>query len=167
MATEQQMAKVLDYIAIAQGEGALCVLGGARAADVNGGQGWFVKPTIFTGVTNQMRIAQEEVFGPVLSVIKFETEDEAVALANDSRFGLAAGVWTQSIERAIALPKRLRAGTIWVNAYRVVSYLAPFGGFKESGLGRENGADAIYEYLETKSVFMSAGARIANPYTLR
>ena len=91
---------------------------------------WFVEPTIFCDVTNAMRIEREEVFGPILSVIKFDTDDEAIALANDTPFGLAAGLWTTDLARAIALPKRLRAGTVWVNAYRVVSYLSPFGGFK-------------------------------------
>jgi aldehyde dehydrogenase (NAD+) len=130
-------------------------------------EGWFVEPTIFTGVDNTMRIAREEVFGPVLSVLKFRTDDEAVALANDTPYGLAAGLWSQSLERAITMPRRLRAGTVWVNAYRVVSYMAPFGGFKSSGIGRENGKAAIYEYLEAKSVFINPKSRISNPFTLQ
>jgi aldehyde dehydrogenase (NAD+) len=114
-----------------------------------------------------MRIAQEEVFGPVLSVIKFSSEDEAVNIANDIPYGLAAGVWTQSLDRAINLPPRLRAGTVWVNAYRVVSYLAPFGGFKSSGIGRENGKDAIREYLEAKSVFLNTKRGVPSPFVMR
>jgi len=115
-----------------------------------------------------MRIAREEVFGPVLTVIKFSTDDEAISIANDTPYGLAAGVWTSNLERAHGIPKRIRAGTVWVNAYRVVSYMAPFGGFKDSGLGRENGLNAIYEYLEAKSVFLNpvAGA-VPNPFVLR
>lgn len=167
VATEQQLQKVLHYIELAKQEGARCVLGGRRAFRPECGDGWFVEPTIFADVTNDMRIAREEVFGPVLSVIRFDSDDEAVALANDTPFGLAAGLWTTDLGRAIALPKRLRAGTVWVNAYRVVSYLSPFGGFKESGIGRENGLDAIYEYLEPKSVFINPTPSISNPFTLQ
>jgi aldehyde dehydrogenase (NAD+) len=168
ISTLPQLEKVMRYIEIAKGEGARCVLGGQRASRPECGEGWFVEPTIFTDVRNDMRIAQEEVFGPVLSVIKFETDDEAVEIANDTRYGLAAGLWTSSLDRAINLPKRLKAGTVWVNAYRVVSYLAPFGGFKESGIGRENGIDAIYEYLEQKSVFINPKQGGApNPFVLR
>ncbi|MBV8573752.1 MAG: aldehyde dehydrogenase family protein, partial [Acetobacteraceae bacterium] len=167
VATEPQLARVLEYIEIARNEGARCVLGGKRADRAECGSGWFIEPTIFTDVTNKMRIAREEVFGPLLSILRFESDDEAVAIANDTEFGLAAGIWTQSLARAIALPKRLHAGTVWVNAYRVVSYLAPFGGMKESGIGRENGAAAIYEYLEPKSVFINPKSAIANPFTLQ
>lgn len=167
VATEQQLQKVLAYIDIARSEGAECVLGGKRPTDPALQAGWFVEPTIFTGVTNDMRVARDEIFGPVLSVMRFETDEEAVALANDTPYGLAAGFWTQSLERALALPKRLKAGTVWVNAYRVVSYMAPFGGVKQSGIGRENGAAAIHEYLEPKSVFLNARSRISNPFTLQ
>lgn len=167
VATEQQLDKVLSYIDIAKSEGARCVLGGVRANRAECGDGWFVEPTIFADVTNDMRIAREEVFGPILCVLKFETEDEAIALANDTPFGLAAGLWTRDLRRALALPRRLQAGTVWVNAYRVVSYLAPFGGYKQSGIGRENGAEAIFEYLETKSVFLNPTPAIANPFTLQ
>ena len=107
------------------------------------------------------------MFGPVLAVIPFDTDDEAVALANDTPFGLAAGVWTTDMARALSMPRRLKAGTVWVNAYRVVSYLAPFGGFKESGIGRENGIAAIHEYLESKSVFIQPRPAISNPFTLQ
>lgn len=167
VATEGQLDKVLSYIAIARQEGARCILGGERARRAECGDGWFVEPTVFADVTNDMRIAKEEVFGPVLSVIRFDTDEEAVALANETPFGLAAGLWTTDLARAMALPKRLRAGTVWVNAYRVVSYLAPFGGFKESGIGRENGYEAIYEYLEPKSVFINPTPAISNPFTLQ
>ena len=166
VATEPQLRKVLEYIDIAKQEGATCVLGGRRATRAECGSGWFVEPTIFTGVNNTMRIAREEVFGPILSIIPFDTDDEAVEIANDTPYGLAAGVWTQSLERALLLPKRIQAGTIWVNAYRVVSYMAPFGGFKESGVGRENGIAAIHEYLETKSVYIAAISTVTNPFTL-
>lgn len=166
VSTPPQLEKVLQYIDIAKSEGAKCVLGGERSRRAGCEKGLFVEPTIFTGVHNKMRIAQEEVFGPVLAVIPFDTEDEAVAIANDTAYGLAAGVWTRDLERAITLPKRLQAGTVWVNAYRIVSYMAPFGGVKASGLGRENGMRAIHEYLEAKSVFINPKPGIANPFVL-
>lgn len=164
--TRPQYEKILSYIDVAKSEGAQCALGGQAAARAECGDGWFVEPTIFTGVRNDMRIAQEEVFGPVLSIIKFSTDDQAVALANDVLYGLAAGVWTQSIDRALNISKRIRAGTVWVNAYRVVSYMSPFGGYKRSGLGRENGQSMIYEYLQTKSVWINTNKEIANPFVM-
>lgn len=167
IATPPQFQKILDYIAIAKSEGASCVLGGEQATGAGLDSGLFVKPTIFTGVNNRMRIAQEEVFGPVLSVIRFKTDDDAVEIANDTSYGLAAGVWTQNLDRAINLPTRLKAGTVWVNAYRVVSYLAPFGGFKNSGIGRENGKEAIREYLEAKSVFLNTKRGVPSPFVMR
>ena len=165
--TKPQYEKVLSYIDVAKNEGAELLLGGAAARRPECGSGWFVEPTVFSGVKNTMRIAQEEVFGPVLSVIKFKDEDEAVAIANDVRFGLGAGVWTSDIGRAIRMSERIQAGTVWVNTYRAVSYMAPFGGFKDSGMGRENGMDAIREYLQVKSVWINAGAPTGNPFVMR
>jgi acyl-CoA reductase-like NAD-dependent aldehyde dehydrogenase len=165
--TRPQYDKVLSYIDIAKKDGAKLVLGGAPATRAECGQGWFIEPTIFSEVNNQMRIAQEEVFGPVLSVIKFKDEDEAVAIANDSNFGLGSGVWTSDIGRAFRMSERIQAGTVWVNTYRAVSYMSPFGGYKDSGLGRENGIDAIREYLQVKSVWVNTGAATANPFTMR
>ena len=165
--TPPQFDKVLDYIAIAKDEGASCLLGGRAAQRPECGDGWFVEPTIFDDVTNDMRIAQEEVFGPVLSVLRFGDEDEAVAIANDVMYGLAAGIWTQNIRRSITVADRLQAGTVWVNTYRAVSFMSPFGGYKMSGLGRENGADAIREYLQTKSVWISTASEVPNPFVLR
>ncbi len=165
--TRPQYEKILDYIGIAKGEGAVCALGGGPSARPECGDGWFVEPTIFTGVSNDMRIAQEEVFGPVLSVIPFADEDQAVDIANDIVYGLAAGVWTTSIKRAIGISERLRAGTVWVNTYRAVSYMSPFGGYKRSGLGRENGREAIREYLQTKSVWISTSDEAPNPFVIR
>ncbi|MEK7230987.1 MAG: aldehyde dehydrogenase, partial [Pseudomonadota bacterium] len=150
-----QLEKVLKYIDIAKSEGVQTALGGAKATRPECGDGWFVEPTIFTGVKNSMRIAQEEVFGPVLAVIPFRDEEEAIAIGNDVVYGLAAGVWTQSMRRAFLMAEKLQAGTVWVNTYRAVSFLSPFGGYKRSGLGRENGQDMIYEYLQTKSVWIS------------
>jgi aldehyde dehydrogenase (NAD+) len=122
---------------------------------------------VFAGVKNSMRIAQEEVFGPVLSIIKFRDEDEAVAIANDVRFGLGSGVWTGDIGRALRMSERIQAGTVWVNTYRAVSYMSPFGGYKDSGLGRESGIDAIHEYLQVKSTWINTGAATGNPFVMR
>ena len=115
-----------------------------------------------------MRIAREEVFGPVLSIIGFEDEADAIAMGNDTIYGLAAGVWTQNIGRAIRMSQALKAGTVWVNTYRAVSFMMPFGGMKHSGIGRESGMDAIHEFLETKSTWISyAEGPVANPFVLR
>ena len=165
--TKPQYEKVLGYINIAKDEGAQLLMGGGAATRPECGTGWFVEPTIFSGVQNKMRIAQEEVFGPVLSVIKFKDEDEAVQIANDVRFGLGSGVWTSDIGRAIRMSEKIQAGTVWVNTYRAVSFMSPFGGYKDSGLGRENGMDAIREYLQTKSVWINSGAATGNPFVLK
>lgn len=165
--TRPQYEKVLSYIGIALEDGAKLVLGGRAAERPECGNGWFVEPTIFTGVHNRMRIAQEEVFGPVLSVIRFKDEEEAIAIANDVRFGLGAGIWTGDIGRAFRMAERIQSGTVWVNTYRAVSYMSPFGGYKDSGIGRENGVDAVNEYLQTKSVWINTGAPSGNPFVMR
>ena len=165
--TQQQYQKVLGYIEIAKKEGAQLLMGGGPATRPECRNGWFIEPTIFASVNTGMRIAQEEVFGPVLSVIKFKTEEEAVAIANDSRFGLGSGVWTSDIARAHRMAERVQAGTVWINSYRAVSYMSPFGGYKDSGFGRENGIDSIREYLQVKSVWINTGAVTANPFVMR
>ena len=162
-----QLEKILKYIDVAKGEGARAMLGGSRASRPECGNGWFVEPTIFAGVRNSMRIAQEEVFGPVLSVIPFTDDEEAIAIGNDVVYGLAAGVWTQNIRRALTMAEKLQAGTVWINTYRAVSYLSPFGGYKRSGLGRESGQEMIKEYLQVKSVWISTATDVPNPFIQR
>jgi aldehyde dehydrogenase (NAD+) len=165
--TLPQYEKVLDYIRIAKEEGAVCRLGGKRGGRAECGSGWFVEPTIFTDVRPEMRIANEEVFGPVLSIIPFDDEEEAIRIANNTVYGLAAGVWTTSMRRALMMSERLEAGTVWVNTYRAVSYMSPFGGYKRSGIGRESGTEAIREYLQTKSVWIDISGNSPNPFVMR
>ncbi len=165
--TPPQYRKVLDYIEIARNEGARCVLGGKPYTGEGAKGRQFVEPTVFTGVRNDMRIAQEEVFGPILAVIPFDDEEEAVRIANDIDFGLAAGVWTSDIGRAIRMSERLEVGTVWVNTYRAVSYTSPFGGYKRSGIGRESGIEAVREFLQTKSVWIATETSTSNPFVIR
>lgn len=167
VATLQQLERVLSYVDIAKAEGAKCVSGGNRLSGGSYGNGWFVEPTIFTDVSNDMRIAREEVFGPILSIIRFKDDDDAIRIANDSPYGLAAAVWTNGLARSLKFAKALKAGTVWINAYRVVSYTTPFGGFKKSGIGREGGQEMIKEYLQVKSVYVNLQKEIPNPFVLR
>lgn len=167
VATRPQCAKVLDYISIAKEDGAKCVFGGGRFEGEGATSDMFVWPTIFTGVNNDMRIAREEVFGPVLAIIPFEDEEEAYAIANDSAYGLGAGIWTNDINKAIDGSARIEAGTVWVNTYRALSFTSPFGGYKRSGIGREGGSEAIREYLQTKSVWICTDPSVDNPFIMR
>jgi len=165
--TRDQLAKVLAHIEGALASGAKCVLGGKQPADADLKDGWFVEPTIFADADNTMPIAREEVFGPVLAVIPFDDEEDAIAIANDSPYGLAAGVWTSDMARALRMSERIEAGTVWVNTYRAVSFMAPFGGVKRSGIGRESGQIAMQEFLDTKTVWVDMGSPVANPFVIR
>ena len=127
-------------------------------------RGYFVEPTVFGDVDNACRLAREEIFGPVVCLMRFRDEEHAIAIANDTPYGLAAGVWTESVGRAHRLVGRLRAGTVWVNNYRVLGRGLPFGGFKQSGLGRELGVEALHGYTESKSVWIDTGNRVQFPY---
>jgi aldehyde dehydrogenase (NAD+) len=166
VAFKQQQDKIQSYIAIAQEEGAQLVYGGKVPTDPELVRGFFIEPTIFTHVENQMRVAQEEIFGPVLSVIPFQTEEEVIRQANETRYGLAAGIWTNDIRRAHRVAHALRAGTIWINSYRTLSFNTPFGGYKMSGLGFENGLESVREYTQTKSVWVELSGQTRDPFKL-
>jgi aldehyde dehydrogenase (NAD+) len=150
--SRNQLTKIERYVGIAGEEGASVVAGGHRPADA--GDGWFFRPTVLDRVNNQMRVAREEIFGPVTAVIEFEDEADAVRIGNDSPYGLAAAVWTNDIRRAHRIAHALQAGTVWVNNYRVWNWLTPFGGYKQSGYGRENGMQVMDHYTQTKSVWV-------------
>ena len=165
--TQPQYEKILHYMDVARQDGATCVLGGGPYTGEGAQGSRFVEPTIFTDVRNDMRIAQEEVFGPILSVIPFDDEEEALRIGNDIVFGLAAGVWTADIGRALRMSEKLKAGTVWVNTYRAVSFMSPFGGYKRSGQGRESGQQAIKEFLQVKSVWIAQQTSAANPFIMR
>jgi aldehyde dehydrogenase (NAD+) len=155
VASRAQLQKVLNYLDIARSEGGEALTGGERATGPGLSDGFFVKPTLFTNVRNDCRLAREEVFGPIGAIIRFKDEDDAVRIANDTAYGLAAAVWTESLRRGHRMIPRIRAGTVWLNNYRISEYTRPFGGYKQSGIGRETGIDALQPYTEMKSVFIT------------
>jgi len=167
MATTDQLNKVQGFVESAVKEGAELVYGGRRPDEESLSRGLFFLPTIFDRVTNDMYLAREEVFGPVLGVLKFHEEEELIELANDTPYGLAAGIWTNDIKRAHRVARELQAGTVWINMYRAISYASPFGGYKQSGYGREMGLEAVREFTQVKSVWVDLSDTVPDPFTLR
>jgi aldehyde dehydrogenase (NAD+) len=157
-----QLEKIRSFVSAAQENGAEIVTGGGDG----GLGGLFFQPTIVANVSNDDAICREEIFGPVLSLLKFETDDEAVEIANASRYGLAAGLWTRDVQRVFRLTKRLDVGTVWVNAYRTLNWSMPFGGFKASGFGRENGTEGLHEFLQDKAVWIELSGATRDPFVL-
>ena len=154
--SQEQMKTVLSFIDAGKRDGAKLVAGGNRVS-VNGDKGYFIEPTIFGDVKNEMKIAQEEIFGPVLSILTFDDVDEVVERANNNPYGLAAAVWTRDVKKAHLVSRRLKAGTVWINTYGLMDAALPFGGYKSSGFGRELGAHAIEHYTELKTVWLNMG----------
>jgi len=166
MANIAHYRKVLGCISDAETEGAKLAFGGEAYNAPDGGL--FVKPTIFRDVENGSQLAQREIFGPVLAVIPFDDEEEALKLANASKYGLGAGIWTTDIKRVFRFTKSLQSGTVWVNTYRALSYMAPFGGVKHSGLGRESGQEMMKAYLQSKTVWINNSDKTPeNPFVMR
>lgn len=167
VATADQLAKVEAFVASARDEGAEILAGGDRQAVDGFPDGFFYRPTVVAGAHRHGTLAQEEVFGPVLAVFPFETDEDAVTLANDTPYGLAAGLWTRDVRRAHLVARGLQAGTVWINMYRAMAPQSPFGGYKSSGIGRQNGIEGIEEYLQTKSVWCELSDEVQDPFVLR
>ncbi len=167
VANKPQFDRIIASIEAAKSAGARLVTGGGAATGDHLGDGLFVQPTIFADVENSMDIAQSEIFGPVLSILPFDTEEEAVQIANDIPFGLAAGIWTRDISRAMRLVPKMKSGVVWVNTYRVVAAQAPFGGTKESGFGRERGEQGIMEFTSIKNVMIDYSDQARDPFAIK
>jgi acyl-CoA reductase-like NAD-dependent aldehyde dehydrogenase len=161
--SRRQLERVTSYVELAREEGEI-LAGGAPPDDPELAAGYYFRPTVIANVGNESRVCQEEIFGPVVAAIPFDDEDEAIAIANGVPFGLAAGVWTNDIRRAHRVSSRLQAGTVWINNYRTTHWQAPFGGYKQSGFGRENGLEALREFTQVKSVITDYSDVTADPF---
>jgi (Z)-2-((N-methylformamido)methylene)-5-hydroxybutyrolactone dehydrogenase len=166
-ANEPQFNKILSFINEAKGDGARLVAGGGRAEGAGLEKGFFIQPTIFADVRNQMKVAAEEIFGPVLSIIPFDEEEEAVQIANDTCYGLASGVWSENISRCLRMMRAINSGVVWVNTYRVAAPQAPFGGMKDSGFGRVRGEAGILEFTQTKNIFIDFSGDKRDPFSMK
>lgn len=167
LALESQMNKVLDYVNVGLSDGGIVKAGGKRSNQSYQNNGFYVEPTVFTDVSNDMRIAREEIFGPVVAVMPFKDEQELIEKANDTIYGLAAGIWTQDIDRAMRFAKQIDAGTVWVNTYRSASFMSPFGGFKQSGYGKHNGYEGIREFSRLKNVVVDYSGKTQDPFVMK
>ena len=154
MVNKSQVEKVLEYVQIGKDEGATIAAGGLQGTEDDLEKGYYALPTLITDATNDMRVAREEIFGPVATVIKFKTEEEAVAMANDSEYGLGGGVWTKDISKALRVAKSIETGRVWVNTYNSIPAGAPFGGYKKSGYGRETHKLALDAYSQVKNIII-------------
>jgi len=163
-ANEAQLTKTLSYVDIGREEGAELIAGGKRIMTPDLAPGYFVEPTVFAGVKNSMRIAQEEIFGPVGALIPFDGEEEAISIANDTSYGLTAGLWTRDVGRAHRVSNQIKSGVVWVNTYLFLRWSTPYGGVKTSGWGKENGIEALDPYLETRTTIISTTGQFANLY---
>lgn len=153
----EQLSRVEQYVSTGLKEGAQLLCGGSRVTTGAASKGFFYQPTIFGQVTQKMTIAREEIFGPVLSVIRFKTEEDLIAMVNDTPYGLVSALWTKDIERAHRMARQIDAGSVWINDYNCFDSASPFGGVKESGWGREMSHDALNEYTRVKSVWIHLG----------
>ena len=167
LALSSQLDKVKRYVQYGKDDGGKLIYGGKQPSIAADTGGWYFEPTIFSGVSNSMRVAREEIFGPVLGILSFKDEDELMAQANDTDFGLAAGIWTQDIDRAMRFCREIHAGTVWINTYRSASFMSPFGGFKQSGYGKHNGYQGIQEYSRLKNVVLDYSGKTQNPFVIR
>jgi acyl-CoA reductase-like NAD-dependent aldehyde dehydrogenase len=161
LVADRQRERVLGYLETGKKEGARVVVGGGRPKDQS--KGWFVEPTLFADVRNDMKIAREEIFGPVVSIIPYEGDEQAVRVANDSDYGLSGSVWSADLDRALGVARRVRTGNYGVNGFGM-EFSAPFGGFKSSGVGRELGPEGLRAYLELKTIHLPAGSEVSTKY---